>query len=128
MARLLLLCLLLAGCSRQAAPLVSPSGAFSATTEISGDEAGPTRRLCVRLRVTDIVAKREVTFQTGASDVQRWAAAWSASNSLVLYSSDIGTVAYDMKDGQIAERTPDAAELQVGRKAYEEKYGRKPRD
>ena len=114
MARLFLICLLLVGCSRQAAPLVSPSGAFSAATEISGDEAGPTRRLCVRLRVTDIVARREITFQTGASDVQKWAAAWSPS--------------YDIRDGRIAERVPDAAELEVGRKAYAEKYGSRPRD
>lgn len=128
MVRLFLICLLLVGCSRQAAPLVSPSGAFSAATEISGDEAGPTRRLCVRLRVTDIVARREITFQTGASDVQKWAAAWSPSNSLVLNSSDIGTMAYDIRDGRIAERVPDAAELEVGRKAYAKKYGSRPRD
>ena len=128
MARLLLLCLLVAGCSRQAAPLVSPSGAYSVATEISGDEAGPTRRLCVRLRVTDLVASREITFQTGASDVQKWAAAWSSSNALVLYSSDIGTMAYDIKDGRVTERVPAAAELEVGRKAYQQKYGSRPKD
>ncbi len=126
--RLLLLCLLIAGCSRPPAPLVSPSGAFSARAEISGNEAGPTRRLCVRLRVTDIPAKREITFQTGASDVQKWAVGWSPSNSLVLYSSDVGTMAYDIKNGQIAERMPDATEQEVARKAYEQKYGTKPRD
>ena len=128
MTRLLLLCLLFGGCSRQATPLVSPSGALSAKTEISGDEAGPSRRLCVRLRVTDVVAKHELAFQTGASDVQKWAVAWSPSNTLVLYSSDAGTMAYEIKGGQVVERVPDAAELEVGRKAYEGKYGRKPKD
>lgn len=111
-----------------AAPSVSPSGAFSARTEISGDEAGPTRRLCVRLRVTDIVANREIIFQTGASDAQKWAVGWSPSNSLVLYSSDVGTMVYDIKDGQIVERIPDPTEQEVARKAYEHKYGTKPRD
>ncbi len=111
-----------------AAPIVSPSGAFSARTEISGDEGGPTRRLCVRLRVTDIPAKREIAFQTGASDVQKWAVAWSPSNCLVLYSSDVGTMSYDIKGGQVVERMPDVAEQQLARKAYEQKYGTKPRD
>jgi hypothetical protein len=126
--RLLLLCLLITACSRPAGPLVSPSGAFSSTTEISGGEAGPTRRLCVRLRVTDIKAQREITFQTGASDVQKWALAWSPANSLVLYSSDVGTLAYEMNGGQIVERVPTAPELEVGRKAYEKKYGTRPRN
>lgn len=124
MIRSLLLCLLLVGCSRPASPyIVSPSGVFSARAEISGNEAGPTRRYCVRLGIEDIKTKRWLTFQTGASDVQKWAVAWSPSDSLVLYSSDIGTLAYDVKDGQILERTPDADELEVGRKAYEHKYG-----
>jgi hypothetical protein len=119
---------LLKGKSLLAVPILSPSGAFSARTEISGDEAGPTRRLCVRLRVTNIPAKREIAFQTGASDVQKWAVGWSPSNSLVLYSSDVGIMAYDIKDGQMVERMPDAAEQEVARKAYEQKYGTKPRD
>lgn len=128
MIRILMLCLLLVGCSRPATPIVSPSGAFTARTEISGDEAGPTRRLCVRLRIMDVHAKREITFQTGASDVQKWAAAWSPANTLVLYSSDVGTSAYDIRDGQIMERAPDADELEVARNAYEKKYGKRPRD
>lgn len=123
MIRLLLLCLLITGCSRSSAPLASPSGAFSVTTEISGDEAGPTRRLCVRLKIIDASAKSEIAFQTGASDMQKWAVAWSPSNSLVLYSSDIGTLAYDIKGAHIVERAPDATEQEVGRQAYEKKYG-----
>jgi hypothetical protein len=37
-------------------------------------------------------------------------------------------MAYDIKDGQVVERMPDAAEQEVARKAYEQKYGTKPRD
>lgn len=125
--RVLLLCLLIAGCSRPAAlPLASPSGAFAVTTEISGEEAGPTRRYCVRFKVKDVQTAREMTFQTGASHGQKWAIAWSPSGSLVLYSSDIGTRAYDIGGGRISERSPDNAEEEVARGAYRAKYGKQP--
>ncbi len=67
-----------------------------------------------------------VTFQTGASDYQKWAIAWSPSGSLVLYSSDIGIYAYDIKDGKIDERSPTDAESEVARDAYQKKYHKKP--
>lgn len=128
--RMFLLCIVIAGCSRASrpvsVPLASPSGEFSVTTEISGEEAGPTRRFCVRLKLKDAQTSRETSFQTGASDAQKWALAWSPSGAIVLYSSDIGTRAYDIKDGQIIERSPDKAEKDVARRAYKEKYSRQP--
>jgi hypothetical protein len=124
---LLFAILLLPACSRLArSALLSPSGAYSVTTELSGDEAGPTRRLCVRLRFTSAAAKREITFQTSASDVQKWAIAWSPGDSLVLYSSDIGSYAYEIENGIVLERLANDQEQAVGRQAYEAKYGRKP--
>ncbi len=128
MTRALLLCLLITGCSARpiAPPLISPSGAFAVTTEISGAEAGPSDRYCVRLKVRETKTGRVMTFQTGASDVQKWAIAWSPSDSLVLYSSDIGILAYDIKNGQIVERSPDDAERKVAREAYRRKYDQQP--
>ncbi len=79
----------------------------------------------MKLRVNKIGTKQELTFQTGASDGQKWAAAWSASNCIVLYSSDIGTRAYEITNDKIVEHMPDAAEAKTGEKAYEEKYVRK---
>jgi hypothetical protein len=70
--------------------------------------------------------KHEMTFQTGASDAQKWAIAWSPSGSLVLYSTDIGTRAYDIKDGHVIERSPNDAESDVARGAYRKKYGKQP--
>jgi hypothetical protein len=118
----LLLCILIAGCSRPGAgpvevPLASPSGTFVVTTEMSGAEAAPTQRYCVRLKVKDVQTARAATFQTGASDGQKWAVAWSPSGALVLYSSDIGIRSYDIKDGQIIERSPDDAEREAARSA-----------
>jgi hypothetical protein len=128
MTRAILLGLALAGCSPrpEAPPLASPSGEFAVTAEVSGEEAGPTRRHCVRLKVEETKTGRVMTFQTGASDVQKWAIAWSPAGSLVLYSSDIGTLAYDIRDGRIAEREPDAAERESARDAYRRKYDRQP--
>jgi hypothetical protein len=105
----------------------SPSGLYSVIAEISGEEAGPTRRLCVRLKVTEVTTKKEMIFQTGASDVQKWAISWSAKNVIVLYSSDIGTHSYIIKNGKIIEHQANEDEKEVGRRAYEEKYGKRPR-
>lgn len=129
--RPLLVCVsifVIAGCSRQGgSPLPSPSGNFVALAEISGAEAGPTRRDCVRLKITDTKNKVVVVYQTGASDFQKWAFAWVPGDSLVLYSSDIGTLSYDIRSGQIIERTPTSAEEEIGRQAYEQKYAKRPR-
>lgn len=109
-----------------AAP-VSPSGAYLVRPEISGDEElRPGRRLCVRLRFVDRATRKETVFQTGASDVMKWAIAWSANETMVLYSSDIGIYAYDIHNGVVTERLATEPEEAVGRRAYEKRYGRKP--
>ena len=64
-------------------------------------------------------------FQTGASDGQRWAIAWTPVNTLVLYSSDIGTLAYDVKSGKIIERKATAEETKIADEAYRMKYKKK---
>ena len=126
--RVLLCCaLVLSGCLQEVPHrLASPSGAFIATAEVAGKEAG-SRQNCVRLKVTDSKTKQVITYQTDASDVQKWALAWSPSGSLVLYSSDVGTSAYDITTGQIVERDPTSDEKEVARQAYEKKYGTRPR-
>ena len=96
------------------------------TTEISGEEAGPTRRFCVRLKIKNISTGGELTFQTGASTVQKWAIGWSPKDVLVLYSSDAGIFAYEVREGRITERRADTTEEEIGRAAYERKYGRRP--
>ena len=122
----LLLALIFVACSRTiVASQPSPSGEYTARTEISGNEAGPTRRFCVKLLVFDVQKKREMEFQTGASDGQRWAIAWTPVNTLVLYSSDIGTLAYDVKSGKIIERKATAEETKIADEAYRMKYKKK---
>jgi hypothetical protein len=124
---LLLLAVFISSCSRKEDSITSPSGLLIATPEISGEEAGPTRRQCVRLKVKDTQTQQVYTFQTGASDYQKWALTWSPPGTLVLYSSDIGISAYDVKSGQIIERDANSQEQELSRQAYEKKYGEHPR-
>jgi hypothetical protein len=78
----------------------------------------------VRLKVTDLSTAKEMVFQTDASDVQKWALTWAPPSVLVLYSSDVGTMSYDIKDGTLVERQATAEEKVLGRSAYEAKYKR----
>ena len=112
----------LVGCNHAATPVLSPSGDYHAETEISGAEAGPTRHDCVRLVVTNRKTKDIFALQTGASDFQKWAIGWSPHNVLILYSSDIGTYAYDISGSTIKERSPSKEELKTGKEAYHSKY------
>lgn len=96
----------------------SPSGAYQASPEIFN--------ALVRINVTNLKSGQDFFFQTRASDYQKWALAWSSKNTLVLYSSDIGTYVYDVKDDTLVERMPDADETETGIKAYQQKYGRRP--
>ncbi len=78
------------------------------------------------IHVTDL-AGRETTFQTYASDNMKWALAWTTGDSLVLYSADMGTTAYDVRDGSILERQPTLGDYAVADDAYAKSYGHPPR-
>ena len=106
-------------------PITSPSGEYVAFGAPSGPEAGDDQ-FCVVLHVTDR-AGHEFTFQSHASDNMKWALAWADENTLVLYSSDMGTTAYDVAGGSISVRddpTPD--EQQAANAAYLRTYGQPP--
>lgn len=126
---LLFLCALtLVSCSRRTSgPAISPSGLYSVETDVPGESAGPTRRLCIRLKIHEIPSQKTFVFQTGASNTQKWAIGWSPNNVLILYSSDIGIYAYETRDGIIMERPAAEDEKEIGRDAYEKKFGQKPR-
>lgn len=123
----LMFLLLMAACGpRGVSSFESPDGRYIASPEVSGDEAGPTRRMCVRLRIVDQKSKTELVYQTGASDNSKWAVGWLGSVP-VLFSSDIGIYAYDIAGSAIIERPANEEEKEAGRKAYELKYGKRPR-
>jgi len=76
--------------------------------------------MCVRLRIKDNNTKASKVFQTGASDYSAWAVSWHG-NTVVLYSSDIGTYAYDISHTSIVERPARVDEKMAGESAYEKK-------
>ena len=122
LAVLFLALLLICSCRRASQEVgSSQSGQFVASVEISGLEAGPTKQYCVRLWVQDKKAGKEFALQTGASDAQKWAVCW-VGESLVLYSSDVGTLSYDPKDRGLIERDPTKLEQDEARRAFEIKY------
>lgn len=118
--------LFLAACTpRSSERIDSPNGSYTVWAEISGNEADPTRRMCVRLKIEDKTTKAVKAFQTGASDYSAWAIGWQG-DAVVLYSSDIGTYAYDIGPDSIHERAANLDEEMAGRSAYEKKYDRRP--
>jgi len=120
----ILISLLCFGCGRGGSQeAASPDGELKVRTEISGDEAGPTRYLCVILIFEDSDGK-EKRIQTVASDTMKWALDWHDSDTLILYSSDIGTNAYDLDGLEVSERRPSEEEMLTGREAYMDRYGR----
>ncbi len=106
-------------------PVRSPSGHFVAFATISGPEAGGDSG-AVALHVTDQSGQNEVTIQTHASDQMKWALAWNGEQSLVLYSADDGTTAYDLHAGSLDERAPTAGEQKIADDAYADRYGHPP--
>ena len=67
---------------------------------------------------------------TSAGDAMKWAIGWCDKNTIVLYSSDLGTFAWEMPDDRSIVKlpTPVSAEISdCAMKLYESKYGKPPR-
>ena len=62
---------------------------------------------------------------TGASDAMKWAVGWTPTEDVVvLYSSDIGTIAYDIENGQLVKIQRIDPEIRNhAERLYENKYG-----
>ncbi len=106
--------------------LKAPAGPVTVLVDISGPEAGPTLKDCVRLRFRDAQTKMPVIVQTPASNAMKWAVGWSDANTVVLYSSDVGILAYDFTGGIAKERPANDAEKEAARAAYQKKYASVP--
>lgn len=129
MNRIFLFALLVAsfsGCDRAGSQqAVSPDGKLRVRTEISDDVGEVTSRSCVIL-IFHGSKGQEKHYQTAVSDSMKWALDWHDTNTLVLFSSDVGTVAYDVEAMEITERIPCEEEIVTGREAYRKRYGGLP--
>jgi len=117
----------LVGCSRSGpVEFQAPTGPLTVLVEISGPEAGPTRKDCVRLCFRNALTGKQVIEQTPASNAMKWAAVWSDADTFALFSSDVGIVAYDFTHGSITERPASETEKEAARAAYRKKYADSP--
>jgi len=110
---------LLSSCSPAAGPAIeSSSKLYSLFKKIYENEADPPCRLCVRLRIKDLAGDKEIVYQMGTSDVLRWAVCWF-TDTVVLFSSDIGTKASETRNGTVVERLASNDEREADRVACE---------
>lgn len=90
--------------------LSSPSGKYQISASVNHSKDDPRKYLCLKLFLFDSSGNLLKAEQTGVSDTMKWALGWmDKEDVVVLYSSDIGTSAYDVKlDGLhiISELTP----------------------
>lgn len=122
--------LLLVACGRRENPEGTANANWDVDVAVLDDSHGPQDRGTLRLRVTSLRTGVAHAIDTGASAFSKWALGWLEPDTLVLYSSDIGTRAYKLSDPRVIERTPgtdeDAPERAVAADAYEAKYGERP--
>ena len=84
------------------AMMKSPSEKYFISTTINSDKNDRIHYLCVILHLYDSENQEIDTFQTAASDRMKWASGWmKETDVLVLYSSDVGTSAWKIKDNKM---------------------------
>ena len=87
--------------------IASPSNAMTLTPSVNQSEADPTKYLCVAFDIHDKSGGLRHSIQSSASDTSKWAIGWFDDATIVLYSSDIGTYAWQLSDdGKISQMNP----------------------
>ena len=105
----------------------SLSGRFAASADVPGAaEESPSFRFRIRLWIENIATKERTKLYTGVQGF-RWAIAWCADDVLIVYTTDreedSRPWAYEFtKEGRPSMREPTAAELEIGKRAYDAKY------
>ena len=79
------------------ARIISPSRKYMLIALLNEDKADTRHWHCVRLVLLTHSGETLSAVQTGASNIQKWAAGWMENDDIVvLQSSDIGTTAYNV--------------------------------
>lgn len=79
-------------------PIASPNGSMNLTPSVNQSEGDPTKYLCVAFDIHDKTGGLLHSIQSSASDISKWAIGWFDDETIVLYSSDIGTYAWQLSD------------------------------
>ena len=118
--------LTLFGCSPRRYPIetvVSPSGKYQIKATINTDESDTTKYLCIKLHLLDAQGKELSQLQTGVSHRMKWALGWMNNNdTVVLYSSDIGTYAYEVENNTLRNIKTTNAIIRRGEQLKKLKY------
>ena len=103
----------------------SPSKNYFINATVNKNKDDKTKYLCLVLHLYDDSKKEIDKYQTGASDRMKWALGWFKEDDIiVLYSSDIGIVAWkitnnklliiDEISGEIIKRGIELKEIKYG--------------
>lgn len=85
-------------------PVASPNGDLIVTPTVNELKADRTKYLCIAFTVSDANGKQLHQVQSNASNTMKWAIGWHGTDTIILYSSDIGTSAWTLADdGAISE-------------------------
>ena len=121
------LCVLV-GCRKKAsnAPVISPSGQYHVGATVNRDKAEKTKYLCLKLHLINPAGKEVPSLQTGVSATMKWALGWMPEEDIVvLYSSDVGTLAYKIgAEGDWRKIQPNDEIIRRGKQLKEDKYGK----
>lgn len=128
---MLLVFVTLSGCSASRsddmAPIKSPDGSLTLTPSVNTSNSDPTKYLCVAFDIFDSSGSRVHHVESSASDRMKWAIGWFDDRTIVLYSSDVGTRAWKLKenDAVVELSGSQASSLTAfGDKLKIDKYGR----
>jgi hypothetical protein len=114
---ILLILISIFGCAQRvdsSNKISSPGGKYFISASINHSKADLRKYLCLKLELFDDKGDSIGSEQTGVSDNMKWALGWMKdSDTVVLYSSDRGTIAYSVAaDGAFksAQVTPEIRE------------------
>ena len=126
----LVLPLLVLGCRRRSSMTQrysygSSSGNYQVIVTTNRDKTDETKYLCLQLHLADAGGRELHVLQTGASNTMKWALGWMPEKDVVvLYSSDIGTTAYELTpEGRLRQVNATDQIVVRGKQLNGQKYG-----
>ena len=106
--------------------MVSPSGDFTVFPSVDARNKNSRNYGIVMLHLAKTSGEAFPPVRTGAGDVQKWAVGWMPEEDIVvLYSSDIGTLAYKVEDAGLVRIAELSDEIHSrANELYATKYNR----
>ncbi|MDK3159577.1 hypothetical protein QPK87_23810 [Kamptonema cortianum] len=88
-------------------PVKSPSENYAVFATVNRTDRNKPNYACVMIHLLDADGKELEVLKSKAGDVQKWALGWMTdSDVVVLYSSDVGSMAFEIVEGTLKEISP----------------------